>query len=117
MVGAYVGAPDGAGTSSAPPPVCNHRNCVTIVDPKAHGLIFFAPSEEREDGLPKWWWELWLFLLALEFKQIIEPDSNVLMVAGRTINAETGMDVEDQPSWIALPAMMQSDHIRGNGTS
>jgi hypothetical protein len=36
-----------------------------------------------------------------------EPDFNVLMVAGRTINADTTMDVEDQPSWIALPAMMK----------
>ena len=26
---------------------CSHRKCVTIVDPKAHGLIFLAPSEER----------------------------------------------------------------------
>ena len=75
-------------------PYCSHRKCVTVVDPKAHGLIFFAPSEERENGLPKWWWELWRFLLTLEFKQIIEPDFNVLMVAGRAINADTGTDVE-----------------------
>jgi hypothetical protein len=88
-------------------PYCSHRKCITIVDPKAHGLIFFAPSEERENGLPKWWWELWRFLLALEFKQIIEPDSNVLMVAGRAINAETAADVDGLPSWIALPAMMK----------
>ncbi len=86
---------------------CSHRKCATIVDPKAHGLIFCAPSEEREDGLPKWWWELWRFLLALEFKQIIEPDFNVLMVAGRATNAETGTDVDGQPSWITLPAMMK----------
>jgi len=86
---------------------CSHRKCVTIVDPKAHGLIFCAPSEEREDGLPKWWWELWRFLLALEFKQIIEPDFNVLMVAGRATNAETSTDVDGQPSWITLPAMMK----------
>jgi hypothetical protein len=86
---------------------CSHRKCVTIVDPKAHGLIFFAPSDERENGLPKWWWELWRFLLTLEFKQIIEPDSNVLMVAGRVINAETSADVQGLPSWIALPAMMK----------
>ena len=86
---------------------CSHRKCVTIVDPKAHGLIFFAPSEERENGLPKWWWELWRFLLALEFKQIIEPDFNVLMIAGRAINAETAADVDGLPSWIALPAMMK----------
>jgi hypothetical protein len=86
---------------------CSHRKCVTIVDPKAHGLIFFAPSEERENGLPKWWWELWRFLLSLEFKQIMDPDFKVLMVGGRAINAETLNDVDGQPSWIALPAMMK----------
>lgn len=80
---------------------------MTIVDPKAHGLIFFAPSEEREKKLPKWWWELWRFLLALEFKQIIEPDSNVLMVAGHAINAATAADLDGLPSWIALPAMLK----------
>lgn len=58
--------------------ICRHRKCVKIVDPKAHGLIFFAPSEERENELPKWWWELWRFVLALEFRQIIEPDSTIL---------------------------------------
>jgi hypothetical protein len=94
-------------TTKCDQPYCNHRNCVTIVDPKAHGLIFFAPSEERQSGLPKWWWELWRFVLALEFKQIIEPDFNVLMVAGRAINAETAADVDGLPSWIALPAMMK----------
>jgi hypothetical protein len=88
-------------------PYCTHRNCMTIVDPKAHGLIFFAPSEERENGLPKWWWELWRFLLALEFKQIAAPTSNVLMVAGRAVNVETGTDFDGQPSWIGLPAMMK----------
>ena len=86
---------------------CSDRKCVTIVDPKAHGLIFVAPSEERENGLPKWWWELWRFLLTLEFKQIIQPDFNVLMVAGRVINAETAADDHGQPSWLALPAMMK----------
>jgi len=86
---------------------CSHRNCVTIVDPKAHGLIFFAPSEDRENGLPKWWWELWRFLLALEFEQITEPHSNVLMVAGRAVNAETGSDINGQPSWITLPALLK----------
>src|SRR5215468_7032071 len=85
-------------------PFCSHSKCVTIVDPKAHGLIFCAPTEERENGLPKWWWELWRFLLALEFKQIIEPDFNVLTVGGRAINAETSADVDGVPSWIALPA-------------
>jgi hypothetical protein len=88
-------------------PYCSHRKCVTIVDPKAHGLIFFAPSEERENGLPKWWWELWRFLLAIEFKQIIEPDLDVLMIAGRAINSKTTADLDGQPSWITLPAMMK----------
>jgi hypothetical protein len=65
--------------------------------------VLFAPSEDREDGLPKWWWELWRFLLTLEFKQIIEPDFNVLMVGGplRALDADTGTDVDGQPSWIA----------------
>jgi len=94
-------------TTKCGQPYCSHRKCVTIVDPKAHGLIFFAPSEERENDLPKWWFELWRFLLALEFKQIIEPDFNVLMVAGRAINAQTGTDVDGQPPWIGLPAMMK----------
>jgi hypothetical protein len=88
-------------------PSCRHRKCITVVDPKAHGLIFCAPSEERENGLPKWWWELWRFLLVLEFAQIIDPDFNVLMVAGRAINAETGAEVNGQPSWVTLPAMMK----------
>jgi hypothetical protein len=86
---------------------CGHRKCVTVVDPKAHGLIFFAPSEKRENGLPKWWWELWRFLLALEFKQIIRPDFNVVMVAGRAMDADALHDIDGQPSWIALPAMMK----------
>jgi len=86
---------------------CDHRNCISIVDPKAHGLIFFAPSEERENGLPKWWWELWRFLLALEFRQIMEPDCSVLMIAGRAIDPETAADLDGLPPWIALPAMMK----------
>lgn len=94
-------------TTKCGQPCCRHSKCVTIVDPKAHGLIFFAPSGECENGLPKWWWELWRFLLALEFKQIKEPDSNILMVAGRAIHAHTGTGVDGQPSWIALPAMMR----------
>jgi len=44
------------------------------------------------------------FLLALEFKQIIEPDSNILMVGGRAINADTAADANGQPPWIDLPA-------------
>jgi hypothetical protein len=88
-------------------PYCRHRKCVAIVDPKAHGLIFFAPSEERENGLPKWWWELWRFLLALEFRQITEPDSNVLVVGGRAIDAATAADLDGFPPWITLPAMMK----------
>jgi hypothetical protein len=59
------------------------------------------------NGLPKGWWELWGFLLALELKQITEPDSNVLMIAGRAMNAETATDDDGLPSWIALPAMMK----------
>lgn len=86
---------------------CRHRKCITIVDPKAHGLIFFAPSDERERGLPKWWWELWRFLLTLVFKQIMEPDSHVLMVAGRAIDADTAADLDGLPRWIALPAVMK----------
>ena len=86
---------------------CCHPHCVTIVDPKAHGLIFFAPSEEKENDLPKWWFELWRFLLSLEFKQITDPSFNVLMLGGRAVNAATNTDVSGQPSWISLPAMMK----------
>jgi len=94
-------------TTKCEQPYCSHRNCVTIVDPKAHGLIFLAPDERREKGLPRWWWELWRFLLGLEFKQIIEPHSNWLVAAGRVINANTATDEVSQPPWIALPAMMK----------
>jgi hypothetical protein len=94
-------------TTECGQPYCNHRKCVAIVNPKAHGLIFFAPSDERENGLPRWWWELWGFLLTLEFKQIIEPEFSFLAIAGRVINAETSTDVDGQPSWIALPAVMK----------
>jgi hypothetical protein len=86
---------------------CSHRRCVTIIDPKAHGLIFLAPSEDRENGLPKWWWELWRFLLMLEFKQLIDPEFNVLMVAGRAIDPTTAKPIENQPPWVELPAMMK----------
>jgi hypothetical protein len=86
---------------------CRHRRCVRIVDPKAHGLIFMAPSEERENGLPKWWWELWRFLLTLEFRQLTDPEFNVLMVAGRAIDANKAAPVDDQPAWVGLPAMMK----------
>jgi hypothetical protein len=88
-------------------PYCSHRKCVTVVNPKAHGLIFCAPSDQRENDLPKWWWELWRFVLALEFKQILEPESKVLMVGGRVLNVETATDIEGIPPWIALPAMMK----------
>lgn len=88
-------------------PYCSHSACVTIVDPKAHGLIFFAPGEDRENGLPKWWWELWRFLLALEFKQIMDPSFDVLMLGGRAIDVRTSTPVDDEPSWIGLPAMMK----------
>jgi hypothetical protein len=94
-------------TTKCNKPYCSHRNCITIVDPKAHGLIFVAPEEKREKGLPKWWWELWRFVLGLEFKQIMEPDSTFLVAAGRVINANTATDEESQPSWIGLPAMMK----------
>jgi hypothetical protein len=94
-------------TTKCGQPYCNHRECVTIVDPKAHGLIFFAPSEEREKGLPKWWWELWRFLLMLEFKEIIEPNGGFLLIGGRAIDSKTTADVDGQPSWITLPAMMK----------
>jgi len=86
---------------------CNHRSCVGIVDPKAHGLIFLAPSEKRENGLPKWWWELWRFLLTLEFKQLIDPEFNVLTVAGRAVDANKAVPIGDQPAWVGLPAMMK----------
>jgi hypothetical protein len=94
-------------TTKCGQPCCKHRLCIGIVDPKAHGLIFLAPTDERENGLPKWWWELWRFLLALEFKQIMEPNSQVLMVAGRAINAETAADLDGLPPWINLPALMK----------
>ena len=86
---------------------CTHHSCVTVVDPKAHGLIYCAPSEVRENGLPKWWWELWRFILDLVFKQITDPDFNVLMLAGHIVDADTCADVDGQPSWIELPAMMK----------
>jgi hypothetical protein len=83
------------------------QQCISVVEPKAHGLIFLAPTEERDDGLPKWWWELWRFLLALEFKQMREPAPRVLLFAGRAIDTETMTDVDGLPPWIDLPAMMK----------
>ncbi len=50
---------------------------------------------------------MWYFLLRLEFKQIIDPDLEVLMVSGRAMNVATASDSYGQPSWIALPAMMK----------
>jgi len=94
-------------TTKCGQPHCGHRKCVIIVDPKAHGLIFLAPSEERESDLPKWWFQLWRFLLSLEFRQIIDPIFNVLMIGGRAVETNTGRDVAGQPSWISLPAMMK----------
>lgn len=88
-------------------PYCGHRNCIKIIDPKAHGLIFMAPADERENGLPKWWWELWKYLLALEFRQIMNPDINILTIGGRAVNVHTGSACEGQPPWIDLPAMMK----------
>jgi hypothetical protein len=86
---------------------CSHPNCVEIVDPKAHGLIFFAPTDEREKDLPKWWWELWRFLLDLEFRQIRNPEFKVLMIAGKAVDANTARAIPNQPKWISLPAMMK----------
>src|SRR5690348_7432034 len=94
-------------TTKCNQPYCGHSGCVTIVDPKAHGLIFFAPTEERENSLPKWWWELWRFLLTLEFKQIIDPEFDVLMLGGRAIDPKTATPVEGEPMWFGLPAMMK----------
>jgi hypothetical protein len=86
---------------------CDHKRCITVIDPKAHGLIFAAPHDERKDGLREWWWELWHFILALEFKQIMEPAFSPLMIAGQVVNPATATAVEGQPSWISLPAMMK----------
>jgi len=94
-------------TSKCGQPCCSHSKCITIVDPKAHGLIFVAPSDEREDGLPKWWWELWSFILTLEFRQILEPDFILLMIGGHVIDAGSANSIDGQPSWIGLPAMMK----------
>lgn len=94
-------------TTKCNQPYCSHSKCVEIVDPKAHGLIFFAPSEERENGLPKWWWELWRFLLALEFRQISEPGFNVLMLGGHAVDCATTTPIDGEPAWIGLPAMMK----------
>jgi hypothetical protein len=85
---------------------CRHSNCITVVDPKAHGLVFCAPTEDRENGCPKWWWELWCFVLGLEFKQITKS-SKVLLFAGRAIDMETMADVDGMPSWVDLPAMLK----------
>ena len=46
-------------------------------------------------------------LLKLEFKQIKEPDFNVLMIAGKALNADTATAIDGQPRWISLPAMMK----------
>jgi hypothetical protein len=88
-------------------PSCRHRKCITVVDPKAHGLIFCAPTEKRENGSPQWWWELWRFLLALEFKDMREQLPRVLLFAGRAIDTESMADVDGLPAWIRLPAMMK----------
>jgi hypothetical protein len=86
---------------------CRHRRCITVVDPKAHGLIFSAPTEDRENGTPKWWWELWRFLLAVEFRQVGKEVPSVLLFAGRAIDTKTMADVDGLPPWIGLPAMMK----------
>ena len=86
---------------------CGHRNCVVIVNPKAHGLIFMPPDDDRESGSPKWWYELWRFLLGLEFKQILNPNSKIVMIGGRAVDAATAIECEGQPPWIELPAMLK----------
>jgi len=86
---------------------CRHRKCITVVDPKAHGLIFCAPTEKRENGSPQWWWELWRVLLALEFKEMREQRPRVLLFAGRAADTESMADVDGLPTWIRLPAMMK----------
>ena len=70
-------------------------------------VIFCAPSEEQENDLPKWWWELWRFLLALEFDEMREQDSRVLLFAGRVIDTVTMRNVDGLPEWLGLPAMMR----------
>lgn len=86
---------------------CAHRGCIAVINPKAHGLIFVAPDDARENGLPKWWSELWRFLLGLEFRQILNPSASVVMVGGRAVDAGTTADVDGQPSWMSLPAMFK----------
>jgi hypothetical protein len=94
-------------TSACGQSVCSHRNCVRIVAPKAHGLVFVPPNDERENGLPKWWWELWRFLLGLEFKQLKDPQFEVLLIGGQAIESNTAAPIGSQPEWIGLPAMMK----------
>jgi hypothetical protein len=79
----------------------------STLDPKAHGLIFCAPTEERENGSPKWWWELWRFLLALEFEEMRAQLPRVLLFAGRAIDTKSMADVDGLPAWAHLPAMMK----------
>jgi hypothetical protein len=55
----------------------------------------------------KWWWELWRFILELEFKQIIEPNSTILTIAGCAVSADTATNVDGRPPWIVLPAIMK----------
>ncbi len=85
---------------------CGHSNCVKIVDPKAHGLIFFAPSDEREKGLPKWWWELWRFLLT---SNLGKSKSRIQSFDDWREGSKCGdcPEIDSQPKWISLPAMMK----------
>lgn len=47
------------------------------------------------------------FLLTLEFKQLIDPEFYVLMIAGRAIDANRAVPIDHQPAWVVLPAMMK----------
>jgi hypothetical protein len=50
---------------------------------------------------------LWRFLLALEFKQLTDPEFNVLMIGGQAIDSTTATPIDSQPDWIDLPAMLK----------
>jgi hypothetical protein len=46
-------------------------------------------------------------LLDLEFRQIQNPEFNVLMIGGKAVDADTARAIPNQPKWISLPAMMK----------
>jgi len=60
----------------------------------AQGLIFFAPGEDREHGLPKWEWELWRFLLPFEFKLDIpaKPNASLPVEEVRVMQSDYQVD-------------------------